>query len=294
MHGPAKIFILTFVLLALTGVAGHFYLSGRPLKRYLADSPETELRAHAAELELLQAKLLSWSFFRGPRSFTQDARDFFAQGPLEQHIPEAFLAELVSSKPLTQIALNWKQWRGQLDFFREARAFDHWSYEPTSTADDEYRRLVLWCKLRLLHGRDHQDLRRAEEELTHFAQLLLTHETPQASGAVLAIFRSMLQIGVLPAGMQESQVALFETYLAQLAKLSDLRLSDELFQRFADSEPLLCQRVYLALRSALEAQQLFVGDFAAQQRRLAELEVATRSRCRASQLRASWRASALP
>lgn len=235
-------------------------------------------------------------------------------------IPDEVVSLMRASKNLGEIKVDWSKSKVDLSWFSKIHTFDHWSFDlfgpvyhdiaalqieqpelksqafmvidlPLLESSD----LVLWAKLRLLQGRDLNDLREAFRDVSHFARLVMTHENLVGTMTALAIlnletdhFNSLTKAEQKNVAVQiipKVDLDRARRYFQAQSSFVDRRLSMEMFKRLSSLPLGLCQRVQEGIFNQIGLRRILKSENIESHNRFVDLVKQSSTVCRKSYLR---------
>lgn len=320
-----KIFILILIIIGLLLLGWIFRAQLLELyfkkqkeeakEAYFLQSPEAKIVNVQKKIEEDIKILSTYPLFKSLGTGTHDAASYLnplvswnlglekKKGTLT--LPEE-LSELLRSKSdFNELTLDWTKWNLDFSFFQNSHQYDYWAYDNESPftknetnfkIDDipqiEYSELIAWSKLRLIYGRDHNDLDQAIKDVTHLAKLVMSNENSSSSMASIALMNLAAKVMKTPEILTETipveHLTLAKRFFWANENFTDLRLSPKTFELFSESSVGLCSRINDALMANISYREFLGAELKQNFDRLNTLVKKTENKCRPSYIRRAW------
>ncbi len=287
-------------------------------EKYISYSPETNLIKYWDLLEKDHEVLKQIPFFNVQVGNLNDAGPFLnpimtwtgletkdqskrlnIDKGLEQKIKDYFAGKKFD---LNEINLDFS-------WFKELYKFDHWNYEfhpPVSAQTIEYKfynqpvpdgNLLTWARARLLQGLKEKNIISAIEDNRQLARLLFLNEDLVGTMVSIAILKHEVEIVKMLDENEQKKIKTLTLKDVEVAKrffwaqksFFDLRLSNDLFQKFSKFEVGLCHGLYQALSDSKAFYRILYDEMPKSFDRLDQLVKQTDPKCRNSYVRQKWK-----
>lgn len=290
------------------------------VEKYITQSPETHLKKFLPTITKDAHVLSQYEIFTRGSKGKSDAAPALNpligwngnEGPLTL---SSDILKLKDNENFTVSKPDWKKLNLDFSWFKKLKDFDYWSFDefgPMYSGNDKfkvfdfpipnYHDLVLWSKLRLLYGRDHNDIANALIEVQHLAQLIMSNENLVSSMSTISLLKSelifyksltendqkkisKLIINKIPT---ESELNIAKRFFFAQGHFTDLRLTNELFLKLSKLTPGLCPRVNSAIEQSIGYRRLLKGEMDDGYERINTLVKNSEKLCRNSFLRKAW------
>ncbi len=223
------------------------------------------------------------------------------------NLPLELSEYLKSVNDINELKIDWSKWNLDFSFFNTIHQYDFWSYDQelpfiknaTSIKFEDipevyYFELIEWSKLRIINGRDNQNLDQAIKDITHLAKLVMSNENSVSSMAAIAILNIASKINKNPE-MKDGEEIISLEHLQTAKKFfwanesfTDLRLSPESFALFSENPVGLCSRINDTLLTTIGYRQWLGVELKLNFERLTNLVKKTEKLCRQSFIRRAW------
>jgi hypothetical protein len=284
--------------------------------KFNQSSPETQFAQYEKEFMEDRKILGEYDIFRPSRG-TKDAGPFLNskihweigdihhQGSLV--LPEFVKREMnkdwVLKKPL------FKKMGLKFDWMKELRKYDYWNPEENSPAFPagkkyltysypipSYMDLITWAKLRLLHGKETNDIQAAFKEVRHLMRLIWTNDYLVSTMVVpnmLKLEHSFHET-LLPEQegdwklVPEDVIMRAKRHFYDLQGMTDIRFSDKMFQKATSTDVGLCSMVLEGMMGLISMRDMMKEELAERYRRMDKLVTSSQTKCRKTIVHKMW------
>ena len=314
-----KRFLIPIIIIVVTisaswtnrfAIAKYWYM-----KDFFKLSPDKSLKAHEKDI-LADREILSKYDLFSLSNGTKDAGPYlngmvhWEIGPVHHPgsltIPEFITKELsgeewIKKKPLfKKMGVNF-QW------LKDIQKYDVWSLEENSPAYPKdkkfqpfeipyptYKDLVTWQKLRYLHAKEKGDVNEALREVRHLMRLMWTNDNLVAAVTVIKMLKVENQFEEITtpkeiggwAFIPHDHVMRAKRYTYSLVAGTDMRLSDEMFNKLTKTQVGICPALFEGMMFYLGFRDLLSSELAYAYNRMEE--TVKSSGCRDNVLTHMW------
>ena len=221
------------------------------------------------------------------------------------NLPLELSEYLKSNSDINALKIDWSKWNLDFSFFNHIHQYDYWSYDNelpfvknatnlniNNIPEVNYFELIEWSKLRILNGRDNQDLDQAIKDVTHLAKLVMSNENAVSSMAAISLLSIASKVIKNPESESETisleHLKIAKRFFWANESFTDLRLTPESFTLFSETPVGLCSRINDTLMSTISYRQMLGVDLKMNFDRLNALIEKTENICRSSYIRRAW------
>jgi hypothetical protein len=270
-------------------------------EQWKKSSPEDMIKKHEKAFLQDRAILSKYDVFK-PSKGTNDAGpylnpmihwevgDIHHQGslvlPLWLH--KEMNKDWVNKKPL------FKKMGLKFEWMKELQKYDYWNPEANSPAYPAgkkyltysfpvptYKDLVTWAKLRLLYGKETNDMQNAFKEVRHLTRLIWTNDYLVSSVIAVSMLRLEHEVHqgnweIIP----EEDLMRAKRHFYALGNITDAHLSDETWDKMTDTTLGLCPMITEGLMAYISMRDLMKEELKTQYDRMDKLVKFGESKCR--------------
>ncbi len=202
----------------------------------------------------------------------------------------------VNKKPL------FKKMGLKFDWMKELHQFDYWNPEENSPAYPEgkkyttysfpipsYKDLMVWAKLRLLYGRETNDMMNAFKDVRHLTRLIFTNDYFVSSMVAVSMLKLESEIHegnweIIP----EDVLMRAKRHFRALPAMIDPRLKDETFTNMVNTDVGICPMIVEGLMSYISMRDLLQDELKDQFKRMNWIVEISQKQCRKTIVHKMW------
>lgn len=220
-------------------------------------------------------------------------------------IPDEVLELLSSKSDFNELTIDWEKFNLDFSFFQNIHQYDFWSYDTEEPfpknltnlkMEDipqvDYFELINWSKLRVLHGRDHNELDQAIKDISHLAKLIMSNDNSMSNMAAIAVLKVAAKTIQNPEMTSKTipieHLEVAKRFFWAQESFLDLRLTPNAFGLFSETPVGLCSRINDTISSVISYRRLLDKELSTNLERLGNLITKTASTCRSSYARRAW------